>query len=162
MVHHGEGLAVGFEASDNGPGVHTQPDDFQGNTAAHGFLLLGHVDNAAAAFADFLQQFVSPDAIAGLFGEVWNEFGPAGANHWFSPGENRANGRCFEEPGQLFLFDEKSFDSPPQSVVAGADVHNERASFRGRLVERGEENLALVHERRGFEVVFQSSLLIMA
>jgi hypothetical protein len=161
MVHHGEGLALGFEASDDGLCVHAQPDDFEGDTAAHGFLLFGHVNNTAAAFADLLQEFVPSNAIAGLFGEVWNEFGPAGANHWFSARDS-ADSRSFKEAGQLFLFGEERLDPCAQGVVAGTDVRDEGAAFGGRFVERGEENLALVHWRRGFEVVFQSSLLIMA
>ena len=35
---------------------HAQFDDFEGDAAADGLLLLGHVNNAAAAFADFLPQ----------------------------------------------------------------------------------------------------------
>ena len=161
MVHHGEGLALGLEAGDDGLCVHAQPDDFEGDAAAHGLLLFGHVNDAAAAFADFLQEFVSSDAIAGLFGEVWNEFGPAGANHGFSARES-ADGGSFEEAGQLFLLGEERFDARAQGDVAGTDVRDERGAFGGRFVERGEEDLALVHQRRGFEVVFQSSLLIMA
>jgi hypothetical protein len=162
MVHHGEGLTLRFEARDDGLCVHAQPDDFKGDTAAHGFLLFGHVNNAAAAFADFLQEFVSSDAVAGLFGEVGKEFSPTGAEHWFTAREDSANGRRFEEAGQLFFFGEKSFDARAQGVVARTDVRNESAAFKGRFVERGDENLALVRWRRGFEVVFQSSLLIMA
>jgi hypothetical protein len=34
-------------------GVHAQLDDLERDAAAHRFLLLGHIDHAAAAFADF-------------------------------------------------------------------------------------------------------------
>ena len=70
MVHHGQGLALGLEAGDDLPGVHAQLDDLEGDTAADRFLLLGHVNHAHAAFADFLEQLVAADHRAGAFGEV--------------------------------------------------------------------------------------------
>ena len=39
-------------------------DDLERHAAAHRLLLLGHVDDAAAAFADLLEQFVAADAVA--------------------------------------------------------------------------------------------------
>ena len=64
MIHHRQRLALGFEAGDDLLGVHAQLDDLERDAAAHRFLLLGHVDHAAAAFADFLEQFVAADAVA--------------------------------------------------------------------------------------------------
>ena len=69
MVHQRQRLAFGFEAGDDLPGVHAQLDDLEGDAAAHRFLLLGHIDHAAAAFADLLEQLVAANAVAGLFGE---------------------------------------------------------------------------------------------
>ena len=60
--------ALGFEAGDHVFGVHPQLDDFEGNAAANGFFLLGHINHPATAFADFLQEFVAPNVVAGLFG----------------------------------------------------------------------------------------------
>ena len=48
-------------------GVHAQLDDLERDAAADRFFLLGHVNDAAAAFADLLQQFVAADPVAGLF-----------------------------------------------------------------------------------------------
>ena len=45
-------------------GVHAQLDDLERHAAAHRLLLLRHIDHAAAAFADFLQQFIVADDLA--------------------------------------------------------------------------------------------------
>ncbi len=66
VVHQRQRLALGLEASHHLPGVHAQLDDLEGDTAADGFLLLGHIDHPAAAFANFLEQLVVADAIAGF------------------------------------------------------------------------------------------------
>ena len=47
--------------------VHAGLDDLERDLAAHGLVLLGHVDDAHAAFADLLQQLVRPDDRAGPF-----------------------------------------------------------------------------------------------
>ena len=69
MVHQRQGLALGFEPGDDLLGVHAQLDDLEGDPAADGLLLLGHIDHPAAAFADLLEQFVVADAVAGFLGE---------------------------------------------------------------------------------------------
>jgi hypothetical protein len=61
VVHEGQGLAFGLEAGDHLGGVHTGLDDLEGDLAADGVLLLGHVDDAHAALADLLEQLVRPD-----------------------------------------------------------------------------------------------------
>ena len=68
MVHQRQRLPLGFEAGDDALGVHAQLDDLERDAAADRFLLLGHVNHAAAAFADLLEQFVAADPVAGLFG----------------------------------------------------------------------------------------------
>jgi hypothetical protein len=68
MIHQGQGLALGFKASDNAFGVHAQLDDLEGHAAANGFLLFGHIDDAAAAFANLLEKLVTADAVARFFG----------------------------------------------------------------------------------------------
>ena len=64
MVHEGQGLPFGFEPGDDLFGVHPQLDDLEGHPAADGFFLLGHINDPAAALADFLQQLVAPDPSA--------------------------------------------------------------------------------------------------
>ena len=46
-------------------GIHARLDDLQGDPAADGLLLLGHVDDAHAPFADLLQQLVGADDVPG-------------------------------------------------------------------------------------------------
>jgi len=67
MVHQRQRLAFGFEAGDDLFGVHAQLDDLEGDAAADRLLLLGHIDDTAAAFADLLKEFVAADTVAGLF-----------------------------------------------------------------------------------------------
>jgi hypothetical protein len=55
VVHHREGLALGLEAGDDLGAVHAGLDDLECDFAADGGLLLGHVDDAHAAFADFFE-----------------------------------------------------------------------------------------------------------
>ena len=68
MVHHRQGLALGFEASDHLPGVHAGLDDLERDRALDGLGLLGHEDDAHAAFADLLQQLVGADDRARALG----------------------------------------------------------------------------------------------
>jgi len=51
------------------PRVHAELDDFERNFAADRLLLLGHVHAPRPAFANFLQQFGTANAVAGLFGK---------------------------------------------------------------------------------------------
>ena len=67
MVHERQGLPLCLKACDHGLGVHAQFDDFQRHPTAHRFLLFGHVNHAATALADLLEEFVAADAIAGFF-----------------------------------------------------------------------------------------------
>ena len=66
MVHQRQRLPLGLEPGDDLLGVHAQLDDLERDPAADRLLLLGHVDHAAAAFADLLQQLVAADPVAGL------------------------------------------------------------------------------------------------
>ena len=82
MVHQGQRLSLGLEASDHLVGIHAQFDDLESHLAADGLLLLGHVDHRHAAFADLLQELVPPDDRAWLLGnrgllrnEVWAQHG---------------------------------------------------------------------------------------
>src|SRR2546422_7671968 len=59
MIHHREGLALDFEARDDAAGIHAELDDLQRYAAADRLLLFGHVNHAATAFANVLEQFVS-------------------------------------------------------------------------------------------------------
>src|SRR5207249_1576812 len=66
MVHQRQRLALGLKAGNDLPGVHAQLDDLEGDPATNRFLLLGHIDNPAAALANFLEQLVTPDLVSGF------------------------------------------------------------------------------------------------
>ncbi len=82
MVHHRQRLPLGFEAGDHLPRVHARLDDLQRDAAFDRLLLLGHVDDAHAAFADLLQQLVGADLGAGLFGDGLVDGGSLGSTGW--------------------------------------------------------------------------------
>ena len=69
MVHHRHGLPLGLEAGDHLPRVHARLDDLQRDGPLERLGLLGHEDDAHAAFADLLQQLVGADDRAGLLGD---------------------------------------------------------------------------------------------
>jgi hypothetical protein len=73
MVHERQRLALGLEPGDDLPRVHAELDNLERHPAADRFLLLGHVNDAAAAFANLLKQFVASDSVARLFrNQVWS------------------------------------------------------------------------------------------
>ena len=63
MIHQRQGLPLGLEPGDDLAAVHAGLDDFQGDPAADGLGLLGHVDDAHAPFADLLEQAVAADYV---------------------------------------------------------------------------------------------------
>ena len=65
MVHQRQGLALGLEPGDDLLGIHARLDDLERHPAADGLLLLGHVDDAHAPFADLLEQLVRADPMPG-------------------------------------------------------------------------------------------------
>src|SRR5437879_2862793 len=71
MVHQRQCLALGFEAGDDLFGVHAQLDDLEGHAALDWLSLLSHIDHAAAAFADLLEELVTSDDVPGPLGEGW-------------------------------------------------------------------------------------------
>ena len=70
VIHHGQGLAFGFEAGDDLFTVHARLDDLQSDLAMHRLCLFSHEYDAHAAYADLLQQLVGADDSAGAFGCV--------------------------------------------------------------------------------------------
>jgi hypothetical protein len=67
MVHHRQCLALRLEPGNDLLGVHPQFDDFESDAPAHRRGLLGHVDDAAATFAQFLEQLVGADPLKRRF-----------------------------------------------------------------------------------------------
>src|SRR5207249_3881080 len=62
--HQRQSLALGFEAGDDLFGVHAQLDDLERQAPLDRLRLLGHIDHAAAAFADLLEELVASDVVA--------------------------------------------------------------------------------------------------
>jgi hypothetical protein len=61
MVHHRQGLTLGFETSDDLPRVHAEFDDLQGDASSDGLFLLGHENDTEPTFADLLKKLVTSD-----------------------------------------------------------------------------------------------------
>jgi hypothetical protein len=69
VVHQGQCLPFRLEAGDNLTGVHPRLEDFERYHTANRLLLLGHEDDAEAAFADLLQELVGADNGARALGD---------------------------------------------------------------------------------------------
>ncbi len=131
MIHQREGLALRLEAGDDFAGVHAELDHFQRGAADDGLLLLGHIDDAATALADFLEELVASNAVAGFFGghDHRARFGV-----WFERGGGHHLRGVVEGA-------EESLDAGAQRGVAGAGFVKEGgARGAGGLVERGGED----------------------
>jgi len=128
MVHQGESLALGLEARNDALGTHPQLDDFEGDAAADRLLLLCHVNRPTAAFADLLEQLVTPDAVARAFGDGGNLDGGL----VFAVGQKTA---------RRFLGLQEFLDIRPQGRVASTRlVQVGLASCPGRDLRRYVEN----------------------
>jgi len=69
MIHQRQRLPFRFETGHHLARVHSDFDDFERDAAFDRPLLLGHIDVAKAAFADFLQELVIADDGARTFGQ---------------------------------------------------------------------------------------------
>ena len=70
MVHHGQGLPLGFEPIDHPLRVHAGANDLQRHLPLDRLLLFGQEHDAHAPFAELFQQSVRPDVRAGLFRDM--------------------------------------------------------------------------------------------
>ena len=141
MVHQRQRLPLGLEPGDDALGVHAQLDDLERDAAADRFLLLGHINHAAAAFADLLEQFVAANPVAGFFGQ---RNGSSGCP------PQRGSGGDFQESARLLGGIEQRFDAPAQraSSVAAGLIEIGRAVCRRQLPRRGKDDffwIRLVH-----------------
>ena len=134
MVHQCQRLAFGFEAGDDLFGVHAELDDLERDPATDRFLLIGHIDDAAAAFTDLLEEFVAADSVAGLFG---NGHEPCASR----PNESSGQG---QERAGLFVVRQQILHRLTQCVVAGAGLGQESVALRAcRTFQGGGENFQL-------------------
>ena len=128
MVHQRQRLPLGLEAGDDLLGVHAQLDDLERDAAADRLLLLGHVDHAAAAFADLLQQFVAANLVAGLFRR--GQFEPY----------RRLNRRFIQEAFGPVEVTEQLVHLPAQFDIAGTGLVQKRRPLVGGQAQGGLEN----------------------
>ena len=149
MVHQGQRLAFRFETRNDTFGVHSQLDDFEGHASADRFLLFGHVDDAATALADALEQFVVPDAGArafhqGGFGQGGAVAGRSSSRRRFSRdgGERKSDRRNLpEETVRIGLRGQQRLDPGLQIRIPGAGLVKKRLPrHRVGQIPRGVEH----------------------
>ena len=109
MVHQRQRLPLGFEAGDHLPRVHAGLDDLERHLPLDRLGLLGHEDDAHAAFADLLQQLVRADDRAGALADRMIHRG-VDAGRW-----------CVENEALLtFVLGQQPLDTPAQRRVLPA------------------------------------------
>ena len=118
MVHHGQGLALGFKAGADLFCVHAGLDDLKGHLAPNRSLLFGHIHGAESAFADLFKNFVWADACPKSLRTI----------HWF-----RRKWR-FEKVSQLILRCQQGIQLLAQGSIARA----RRIQIRGALFRQGD------------------------
>ena len=132
MVHQRQGLPLGLEAGEDLGGVHARLDDLEGDHAADRLFLLGHEDDAHAAFADLLQQLVGADDGAGAFGDTLVGTGLIGLASCGGRAHSRLRGRAFKEEVHL----------APQLVVGTTSLVQVGVPFlRPMALDRSQEDL---------------------
>jgi hypothetical protein len=145
MVHHGQGLPLRFEAGHDLGAVHAELDDLQGDLAADGLFLLGHVDDTHATLADLLKQLVRPDATAGAFDADRRVGRPS-----FRRRHDRSGGLFAGAVGLVGL--KQGLDRPAQHSVGAARPIEVGPALRGRGdFEGGQEDLVSLGVRRAHE-----------
>jgi hypothetical protein len=126
MVHQGQRLALGLEAGDDLLRIHPRLDDLERDLAADGLGLLGHVDDAHAAFADLFEQLVGADDGTGPLGDRRQaHFRPA-----ILP-------ELIKQPGGLRMAFQQDLDLAPQGGIARAGLVQETRTLVGAVVLDG-------------------------
>src|SRR5207302_8565551 len=122
-------LPLRLEARDDLARIHARLENFQSDFTADGLLLLGHENQAEAAFADLLQQLVRADNYAGSFPDRLLD------------GGDRAGGRGrFQEATDLRLGAEELLDALAYFGIIAADLVQVGCPVWGRLLPGRKEN----------------------
>src|SRR5437773_7844894 len=98
VIHQGQCLTFSLEPRDDSPGIHAQLNNFESDSPAHGLFLLRHVDDAATALADLLEQLVAANSITGFF---------AG---WERAGRSYRQSRLDQEVATAIAYLQEGFD----------------------------------------------------
>jgi hypothetical protein len=144
MIHHRECLPLSFEAGDHLPRVHAELNHLERDSTPDRFFLFGHVNRAAAAFADLLKQFVAPDLITAPFSPPYRESGlvfvavelsrPDGARARAQPIE------CLvQKSASLFVRPEQRCDAVMQFSIRPARFAQVVSALVCRQLQRGIE-----------------------
>src|SRR5262249_41798636 len=136
-------LPLGLEAGNDLARVHARLENLQGDLAAERLLLLGHEDDAEAAFADLLQQLVRPDHRAGAFADGGGIDRGDGLEGWGVAEQ--------ELPRRLIGPDQPLDPRPPAGVPGAGPIEEGRPCFRRTvfhgLAEQGHDlTLWFVHD----------------
>src|SRR5882724_2664823 len=67
MIHQRESLTFSLKSGHDTFGVHSWFDDFQSDSTPNRLLLFRHINDAAPAFSNLLQQLVSANSITRFF-----------------------------------------------------------------------------------------------
>ncbi len=135
MVHQRQGLPLGLEAGDDLAAVHAGLDDFEGDFALHGLGLLGHPDDAHAAFADLLQQLVRADRRARVFALSARCHHPRSFEQ-----------RLIQKTAGCLVGFEQPLDLSPQANIALTGAFEISGAFVQRFLVNGrQENLIGLH-----------------
>src|SRR5262245_31101527 len=137
VVHQRQRLPLRLEPGQDLGGVQAGLDDLEGDLAAHGLFLLGHVDDPHAALADLLQQLVGADLAARAHAfrlirlrPLWQE------------------GRAVQKAAQLFVRRQQLVEvcTQPRLVATRLVQVGRSCGGVGDLQRRGEDR-SLVHDR---------------
>jgi len=115
VVHEGEGLPLGLEASQDHARVHAGLDDFERDAARDEGSLLGHPDRAEPALADEFEEFIRADQRARRI------------NGWRRRGRGRA---VHQVVGAVVRF-QKGFDLGAKRGVVAAGLIERGAALGG-------------------------------
>ncbi|MGH8019446.1 MAG: hypothetical protein ACREIA_14395 [Opitutaceae bacterium] len=128
-------MSLHLETGDDAPAFHPEADDLEGDPAAHGLFLLGKIDRAATALADFLQQFVAIDARADrLAPAVAHERRTAARPAVGDIGRSDHRGGFEKEILRLVLRGEQILDARTQFRIVATGEIEKRAPF-DRVIE---------------------------
>jgi hypothetical protein len=134
VIHHPQPLPLRLEPGHHLLGVHAQLDDLQRHASPHRLGLLGDIHHAAPAFADTLQQLVSPQRLAHRFVGRVGKVQLDGCSHC------RRIDTIGQYPLRLFVPGEQPPQALAQRQISGARPVQKGSAFRPRPLPRLADN----------------------
>ena len=156
VIHQRQGLTFRLEPGHNGPGVHSQLEDLEGDSAVDRLFLFGHVHRAAASLADFLKEPVSADPVPRLLGWRFR----AGREVRRPALTRSGNGGCFEEGVLLVMAQEVLHGGAHGGSARAHAVQKRRSRLRPRLLDGLEEDFSGAGGRGWWSLVRHRSLCV--